>query len=1113
MEIRLLGAVGLRHRDREIALARPHRRCVLAVLAMTPGQPVSADSLVDRVWGDQPPRESRHSLYTHISAVRRLLEAIDGGDDRATLRRAGGGYLLEVDPDRVDLHRARRYAAEARGLAEGWAAVELLRRACRLWQGAPLAGLNGDWADRVRAGLEQERLALLVERFRLELRLGEHGAAVGPLGVLRADHPLVEPLAGLQMLALYRCGRQAEALEAYAQTRRRLIDELGDEPGAELRRLHEQILRRDPTLELPAVATERRATATIPAQRAAVQVPPAQLPPDVVGFTGRTTDLARLDSLLVGHRDAQPDAVLVAAIAGAAGVGKTALAVHWAHRVRDRFPDGQLHVNLRGYASGPPLAPVEALAKVLHTLGVPGREVPADAEEAAAILRSLLAGKRVLVVLDDAAEPEQVRPLLPTGAGSMALVTSRDRLTGLAAQEGAQQLSLDTLPPDEARKLLARSVGSERAEQEPAAITELADLCGFLPLALRIAAANLAARPQRRIADYVQRLRDHDRLAALAVPGEPHHAVSAAFDLSLARLPEPAQRMFRLLGLAPGPDITAEAAAALASAGTDEAEQLLETLAAAHLAEEHAPGRYALHDLLRRYAVDRAAREETGPSRGAAQARLYDYYLSTVDAAASVLYPETLRLPPPARAGAVGGRFPDQAQARRWLDDELACLVAVARQAAVAGPLPVSWQLCDALRGYFIMCQRGADWLAVADAGLAAAEVDNSLAGQASVRVSLADAHASQGRHPHAVEQYQYALTAAQQLGSGGGDHAAWSVQLEAAVLNNLGVLHYQREQLPEAADHYTRALAISRRAGSRLGEATQLANLGRVYERRGQLRRAIEHQERALALDREAGNRAAEREVLLGLGIAHHELGNFDQAIGHLTEARTLYRLARDRRNEGVTQDHLAAVYRDLGRPDAALATAALSLAREVEDRRAEASALNTLATVKHKRGQHEQAIAVHQQAAELASRIKASHPHAEALLGMAVTHHHLGGHQRARDLLAQAITIAEETGFRIIEGRALTVLAEVHLADGEHGESCELGERALAIHLETGHRLGEARTRLVLGRARHRAGEHGETRQQWRRAYALFAELGTPEVDQAPPRRLPRGRRRSCR
>ncbi len=463
------------------------------------------------------------------------------------------------------------------------------------------------------ARLEEQRLAALEARIDADLACARHAVLIPELRKLVLDYPLRERLWGQLVLALYRSGRQADALSAYREIHQLLEAELGVEPGAALRRLHQRILSADAALDAPARSA--------PGARATPAPVPRQLSADVAGFTGRGEHLRRLGQLLGGDGQG-PAALVIAAIVGTAGVGKTALAVHWAHQVAGRFADGQLYVDLRGVARRPPLPPAEALAQLLRALGVPAAQVPPELEEAAGTYRSLLAGRRVLVVLDNAASPDQVRPLLPGSPTCLVVVTSRNQLRGLVAKDDARLLTLDVLGRDEAAALVGRVIGDARVRAEPAATAELARLCAHLPLALRIAGANLADHPGQPIADYTAELAEGDRLAKLVVGGDEQTAVRSSLDLSYQRLAPPERRLFRLLGLVPGPDVSAAAAAALAGTTPERAELVLDRLALAHLLARRAPGRFAVHDLLRLYAIDRALREESEQEREVATRRL-----------------------------------------------------------------------------------------------------------------------------------------------------------------------------------------------------------------------------------------------------------------------------------------------------------------------------------------------------------------------------------------------------------------------------------------------------------------------------------------------------------
>jgi DNA-binding SARP family transcriptional activator len=982
-------------------IGAPHQRVVLAVLLTEAGRVVSTDRLVYEIWGERPPKTAAHAVHVYVERLRRVVGA--GGHGPLSTR--GRGYqLVTADGDLDASVFDRLVESGTRSLAEGRLepGVTALAAALRLWRGPALADVPAGPTVAAEADrLEQRRLTADEARLDALVDLGRHADVVDELRRLAERHPLREGLHGTLMVALYRCGRRSEALAAYQRARRALVADLGVEPGAHLRDLQRAILAGAPVpragdpVGLPLVS----------------RLVPAQLPPDAAGFTGRRDQMDWLDRRLAEADDHGGSAPLL--ITGPAGVGKTALATRWAYAVRDDFPDGQLYVNLRGHTAGPPVAPAEALAGFLTSLGLPADRVPADGDQASAVYRSMLAGRRLLVVLDDARDPEHVRPLLPGRTGSAVLLTSRDRLHGLVARDGAVRLDLDVLSPAEAERLLTDLLGAERVRPETRATADLARLCGWLPLALRIAAANLAAHPMTRIDEYADRLSTGDRLSMLEVPGDPDRGVRVAFDRSYAALPEAAGRLFRRLGPAPGLDITPAAAASILGVDEPAAARALDTLATAHLVAEHRPGRYALHDLLRLYACERAAVDDDRDDAARALDRLCDHYLGAVHAAAGRLYPQILRLP---HASDGGVAFTDDASASAWLDAERANLVATVRHCAAHGPRGTAWRLADALRGHLYLGRHTLDWAAVAEAGVAAADADGDDRARAATRISVALHHLTQGRHARAIEMYTEAYALARR--------SSW-VEGESAALGNLGSVLTNLGRFTEAAEHSARALDLDRRMGWTAGQASKVSNIGIAHYGLGELDLAADHQRRAAALFRAAGARGGEAGTLAMLGEVRHAQGRHDEAIRLLTRALRVHRALGDRHTEGDTTRALAAVHLDAGRPDRArdLARSALGLAREVGDRRLEAATLTTQARVDHHLGRFDEAIAGHQAAASLATETGDRFVEAEAMTALAEAYRAAGLAAEAADAGRRALDLARRGGYRRIEDRACHV------------------------------------------------------------------------------------------
>ncbi|HEU5416565.1 MAG TPA: BTAD domain-containing putative transcriptional regulator [Streptosporangiaceae bacterium] len=1077
LTLRLLGPVEAWDGDRKIELGPRKQRLVLAVLALEAGRPVELARLVDLAWPDDPPRTATHAIRVCVSALRAALRGVTG----AGIRLHGSGYALAADPMSIDVHRFRALLARARAAGDDEARATLLAEALALWSGPALSGVATPQAQqRLCAGLEETRLGAVEDRLDAQLRLGRHHELLDELPGLVAAYPLRERLAGQLMLARYRDGRAAEALAGYRRYREQLADELGLDAGPALQQLELAILRNDPGALTPQPARQAGARpagapaggsgpgdtgpgGTGPGGGAAGPVP-AQLPPAAAGFAGRAEALAGLDRQLA----ARPPAGPIVVIAGTAGVGKTALAVHWAHQHRETFGDGQLYVNLAGYAPGSPMPPERALAGFLRALGVSAERIPLEADEASALYRSLLADRRVLVVLDNARGPDQVRPLLPGGPGCMTVITSRDRLDGLTVREGAQSLILPVLRTDEALALLAGLLGAPRTGADPVAVAEVAALCARLPLALRIAAAHLTRHPDQPVASLVAELREGNRLAVLSVAGDEQSAVRAAFDLSYATLSPGSRQLFQLVGLHPGADLSVHAAAALAGLDVAQARAVLADLTSAHLVDEPAAGRFAVHDLLRLYAGERAAREASAADREAAAARLCEFYLRAADAAARVLHPHMQRLPLPAKYGApaAGAGAPatvlglaTHAGALAWLEAERPNLVAIVTWAGEHGPREPAWLIADAMRGYFWMRRYATDWLAVAEAGLAAAAAGPQPEHQAmaAAHLSLAQAQRWLTRYPAAASH----LIQARDLAGAAG----WP-QGAAAALGSLANVYRDQGRLTEAAEHHRQARDIYRQTGGRGGEATSLGNLGNVLLELGRPAEAVDCLARALALYREIGARHAEGNMLNSIGCAFVVSGRLEEARRHLEQALDLHRETGSREGEADDLNNLAELHLDAGQPQLARqrAAASLALARESGDRRIEVDASNTLGTLARHLGDPATGLRHHTEALQSASEAGYRQGEAAALTGLALTHSDLGRPGEARAAAERALLITRQTGLRMLEGRALTALAAIALEAGQPAEARDYARAAVAVHRETGHLLGQARARRIL-------------------------------------------------
>ena len=893
MWIGLLGSLQVRVDGAAVAVPAARQRALLAVLAVRAGELVPTDELAEIVWDGKPPDRAAATIRNYVKRLRFRLGS--AGRQIVTCR---PGYRLEVAEDELDLRLLTRLWRDGGVAVRGgdWAAAfGGLGQALGLWRGVPFADAGCERLQREQVPpLSELRLQAAEWRAEAGLALGRHAELVGELAGWCAAEPLRERFAVLRMLALYRSGRQADALAAFQQARRMLVDELGVEPGEELRRLHQQVLARDPALAVPAEWDAAAAAGGLDAAR----VVPRQLPAAVARFAGRSGELGVLAGLAEEVASGAGGTVVISAIGGMAGVGKTALAVLFTHRVAGLFPDGQLYVDLRGFGpSGDPVPPARVVREFLGALGVAPRAVPADVDAQAGLYRSVLAGKRVLVVLDNARDAAQVRPLLPGSAGCLVVVTSRSQLAGLAAVEGARLLPLGLLTEQEARELLAGRLGAGRVEAEAEAVTELIRLCARLPLALAITAARAAARPEHPLEALAAELRAAGGPLDALDAGEPTASVRAVFSWSYRQLSPAAARLFRLLGIHPGPDISAPAAASLAGVEPAQARHLLAELARAHLVAEHAIGRYAFHDLLRAYAAEQARALDGDAARRAAVGRALDHYLHTAHAAAVLVNPShtSLRIAPP-EPGVTSEHLVGQRQALAWFEAEHHVLLAAAL-AAGTGFERHAWQLPLAIGDYL---DAGGHWhelAAVARNGLDAATRLGEVGGQAAAHRVLAGAHAQLARYDLAHAHLADSLELYRRLGDQAG---------QAIVHRTVAWVSDLQERYAETLGHCERALVLFQAVGDQVEQARTLATIGWCHAHLGGHREAREFCQRALALLRERGHRLYQAGIWDTLGYVEHQSGDHVAAVACYERALAMFRDFGDRYCQATVLAHL---------------------------------------------------------------------------------------------------------------------------------------------------------------------------------------------------------------
>jgi DNA-binding SARP family transcriptional activator len=1035
MEFRVLGPIELWSAGRPRDLGPARERYVLAILLLTPGTIIPAETLIDRLWDTKPPAKARESLFAYLARLRASLRQAIG--DNVQLAGRAHGYLLDVDPEAVDLHQFRRLRRQADALAasgDHGQAATLLREADGLWRGPALAGIDGDWVTRMRDSLEEERRAALLERVECELALGRHADLVGELHHLLAQYPLDETFIAHQMTALYRSGRPGDALGLYRETRGRLVEEQGTEPGPALSELHQRILRRDP--ELAGKPAARRPARVPPPDTPPARVSrPDTLPPETAEFVGRDSELSQL----IGEHG---DAPRVSVIVGMPGVGKTALAVHAARMLSGQYPDGVLYLNLHSHDPGsPPLDAAEAQRRLLQMLTVPATQIPESPGERAALWRAQLSRRRAVVILDDTAGLDQIGPLLPTGGRSLVLVTSRYRIPDLAQ---ARAVSLDALPVDDAVALFRRIAGGADAAEDAAEVAAVVELCGRLPLAIQLTAGRLAR-------DYPPRL--GDLAAELSRP--PARAEGAdvttldwapAFELSYRALQPGHQEFFRRLGLSPAAQISPYAAAALGGVPLAEAEEAIGALLGHRLLSPAPGGQFVFHDLIRGYAAMCAARDEPASVRRQSIGRLLDYYLHTADRADRELYPFRRRMQvcvtrPPAAVPALA----TQGEATAWLEAEWRNILQAAQYAARHEWKRKCADLIHALAGFV---EIRAFWDEAIAAHTLALQASRDIADPgriAQAALELSEVSQETGRHeamlPLAEDAAAIYRSQRDQRG-------------EAHALDQMGMAHARTSRYREALAYFHEARHLYRAAEDRHGEATTLAHAGIVCWYLGRYPDALEDLREAQSVYREAGDRRGEAKTLNNLGRMQLLAGYHRDALAAYKSSLKIFAEIGAVQSEAIVHHNIGCVYDYKGSYEKALAAyrRALGIFREIGDLPSQTYVLNDTGASCRKAECYDEALIHHEQARLIAEEIGNQSQQVIALRGIADVCRASGRYDEALAQYHAVLRLAREIGDPYEEAKILEGMAEATLSTRRPDAARILFRQALDIYERLG-------------------------------------------------------------
>jgi tetratricopeptide (TPR) repeat protein/DNA-binding SARP family transcriptional activator len=968
------------------------------MLLLTPRTIVPAPALIDRLWDTRPPPKARESLSVYIARLRASLRQAVG--DSVQLVGRAGGYVLEVDPEAVDVHQFRRLRRQADALAASGDyddAAVLLREADGLWRGQALAGIRGDWIARMREGLEEERRAAIVERVGCELELGRHADLVGELRHLLTQYPLDETLVARQMTALYGSGRPADALSLYRETRRHLVDEQGTEPGPMLAELHQRILGRDPGLAV-----------TLSGQRPGQAAPPDTLPPETAEFVGRHEELG----LLTGEHVSAPGIFI---IEGMPGVGKTALAVRAAHLVSGQYPNGTLYLNLHSHDPGSPsLDPAEALHRLLQMLSVPAAQIPDTIGERAALWRAHLSRRRAVVILDDAAGYDQIRPLLPMTGRCLILITTRRRFPD---SQGARTLTIDALPVGEAITLFRQIAGEVRARDADQVATAVG-LCGRLPLAIQVTASRIAQDGPLGLGGLIEELSQSPTW--LDGTGAASPEVIAAFDLSYRALEPDHQRFFRRLGVSPCASVSLPAATALGGCTLAEAEKALVTLLDCHLLAPARDGQFRFHNLIRGYAAVRAARDDPEAEQRQAVGRLLDYYVHTADRADRVLHPLRRRTPVrvtqlPAASPAVS----TQEDAAGWLESEWRNILQAARH---AGRREWKQKCADLIHILADFVEIRAYWDEAIAAHTLALQACRDLADPARIAqalLALSAVRQQTGRHEVALPLAEEAAATYRSLADRRG---------EAESLDQIGLAYQRTARSREALAYFHEARVLYSAAADPRGVADTLSHSGIACWHLGRYTEAHAHLHDALTLYRDVGDRRGEAKALNNLGRIHLYSGYHREALDAYQKSLQIFRDIGGTQNEAILYQNIGSVHHYKGSYEEGLAACrrALAIYRDIGDLPDEADVLNDIGAIYQSAACYDEALVHHQKARLIADEIGNLSQQLIALRRIADIYRGSGRYGEALDNYHTALRLAREIGDPYEEGKILEGIAE---------------------------------------------------------------------------------------